>query len=260
MNTTTAMIRTMIVDDEVLARQNVEALLRHDPDITIVAQCNNGTQAVEAIRQQQPDLLFLDVQMPGMTGFEVLAKLPAALMPQVVFVTAYDHFALQAFEVQAVDYLLKPFAISRLRKVLERLRKACASPVEGMAERLREVLDSISSPPKFLRTLVVKKDADRELFLDVERVNIIRSDRNYVRFLTAEGEYSKRAKISEIEGRLDPDRFLRVNRSDVVRLDAVKEIEPWFHGDARIVMRDGKVVMWSRRYRKGRSPAGEWQG
>src|SRR6187455_3323504 len=118
--TTTAIIRTIIIDDEVLARQNVEALLRSDPDIQVVAQCGTAPQAVEAIKQHQPDLIFLDVQMPGMSGFEVLAKLPAAVMPQVVFVTAYDHFALQAFEVQAVDYLLKPFNRSRFAEALAR--------------------------------------------------------------------------------------------------------------------------------------------
>ena len=144
MNTTTATIRTMIVDDEVLARQNVEALLQSDPDIVIVAQSNNGAHALEAIKQHQPDLLFLDVQMTGMTGFEVLAKLPATMIPQVVFVTAYDHFALQAFEVQAVDYLLKPFNRARFAEALARAKGAVRSQDKrDFSKRLDEVMSAL---------------------------------------------------------------------------------------------------------------------
>ncbi|MEJ1974208.1 MAG: response regulator [Lacunisphaera sp.] len=124
MTTTTALIRTLIIDDEILARQNVEALLRSDPDILIPAQCATALQAVEAIKQHQPDLIFLDVQMPGMSGFEILAKLPPALLPQIVFVTAHDQFALQAFEVHAIDYVLKPFNRARFAAALARAKSA----------------------------------------------------------------------------------------------------------------------------------------
>jgi two-component system LytT family response regulator len=141
---TTTTVRTLIVDDEVLARENVQALLAFDPEIQIVAQCSNGQQALVAIRQHQPDLVFLDVQMPGMTGFEVLAKLPPELLPQIVFVTAYDHFALQAFEVQAIDYVLKPFNRARFAEALARAKAAVRGhDRHALAQRLDEVMTAM---------------------------------------------------------------------------------------------------------------------
>lgn len=244
------MIRVVIVDDEPPARAKLRKLLAGEEGFEVVGDASDGDEAVRAIRELRPDAVFLDIQMPKRDGFGVIDEIGAGTMPPVVFVTAYDEHALRAFEVNAIDYLLKPFAATRFRRVLDKLRKQCEGPRDELARQMQALLESVSIPARFLRRIVARKDADREVFLDVERIDVIRADRNYLRFVTAGGELFKRGTISEIEGQLDPDRFLRINRSEIVRLDAVVEVQPWFHGDSRVVMPDGRVLMWSRRYRK----------
>jgi two-component system LytT family response regulator len=219
----------MIVDDEVLARQNVEALLRHDPDIAIVAQCNNGTQAVEAIKQHQPDLLFLDVQMPGMTGFEVLARLPAALMPQVVFVTAYDHFALQAFEVQAVDYLLKPFNRARFADALARAKSAVRSQEKrDFSKRLDEVMSALQK----LR----------------EGTPWIESDGDYVRLHVSDKSRFVRMSLHKMMEKLDPAHFVRIHRSTIVNLRHMRKASPALYGEYTVELTNGAKLKVSRTF------------
>ena len=236
------MIRLLIVDDEAPARAKLRKLLGGERDVEVVGEAADGEEAVERIRALRPDAVFLDIRMPKLDGFEVVEAIGVEAMPLVVFVTAYDEHAVRAFEVHAFDYLLKPFAAPRFRRALERLRRQLADRGD-FAVRLRELL------PRYVERLLVRKDEDREVLLPVEKIDVIRAERNSVRIVTSEGEYIRRVPISELAERLDPDRFLRINRSEIVRLDAIRELQPWFHGDRRIVMRDGRTLMWSRRYR-----------
>ena len=263
MNTTTATIRTMIVDDEVLARQNVEALLRHDPDIAIVAQCNNGTQAVEAIKQQLPDLLFLDVQMPGMTGFEVLAKLPAAMMPQVVFVTAYDHFALQAFEVQAVDYLLKPFNRARFADALARAKSAVRNhDKRDFSKRLDEVMSALpklreGAPAEGAVTAAKPREGDGRLFIRCdgeihvmapEDILWIESDGDYVRLHVSDKSRFVRMSLHKMMEKLDPAHFVRIHRSTIVNLRHMRKASPALYGEYTVELTNGAKLKVSRTF------------
>jgi two-component system LytT family response regulator len=239
------MIRVLIADDEGPARAKVRKLLADARDFEIAGEAADGEEAVARIRALRPDAVFLDVRMPKLDGFEVVEEVGVDNMPVVVFVTAYDEHALRAFEVHAFDYLLKPFAAARFRQVLERLRRQTADRGD-FARRLRELM------PRYIERLLVRKDEEREVLLPVQRIDVIRAERNHIRLVTSDGEYVRRVPISEIAERLDPDRFLRINRSEIVRLDAVRELQPWFHGDCRVVMKDGTTLMWSRRYRSRR--------
>ncbi len=249
------MIRVTLVDDEPPALRKLRALLAVEADVEIVGEAGNGPQAVALLRATRPDLVFLDIQMPGLDGFGVLAELAPEERPRVVFVTAYDQHALRAFEVHAFDYLLKPFAPARLAGVLARAREQLASPRDaGLAQRLERLLASVGEQRPQSRLLVEKVDG-REILLPVESLDFARAERNEVTFHTREEVLRRRGTISELETRLDPERFLRINRSEIVRLDAVAELQPWFHGDYRVVLKSGTVLSWSRRYRardKGR--------
>lgn len=263
MNTTTATIRTMIVDDEVLARQNVEALLRSDPDIAIVAQCNNGAQAVEAINQHKPDLLFLDVQMPGMTGFEVLAKLPTATMPQVVFVTAYDHFALQAFEVQAVDYLLKPFNRARFAEALARAKGAVRSQDKrGFSKRLDEVMSALQklregAPTDGDLPTPRPREGDGRLFIRCdgeihvmapEDILWIESDGDYVRLHASDKSRFVRMSLLKMMEKLDPAHFVRIHRSTIVNLRHMRKASAALYGEYTVELTNGAKLKVSRTF------------
>ena len=263
MNTTTATIRTMIVDDEVLARQNVEALLRSDPDIVIVAQSNNGATAVEAIKQHQPDLLFLDVQMPGMTGFEVLAKLPAAMIPQVVFVTAYDHFALQAFEVQAVDYLLKPFNRARFAEALARAKGAVRSQDKrDFSKRLDEVMSALQklqagSPADGPVAASKPREGDGRLFIRCdgeihmmapEDILWIESDGDYVRLHLGDKSRFVRMSLLRMMDKLDPAHFVRIHRSTIVNLRHMRKASPALYGEYTVELTSGAKLKVSRTF------------
>ncbi|HEX9736575.1 MAG TPA: LytTR family DNA-binding domain-containing protein [Thermoanaerobaculia bacterium] len=244
------MIRALIADDEAPARAKVRKLLASADDVEVVGEAADGAEAVAAIRLLAPDVVFLDVRMPRLDGFGVVAEIGVEAMPLVVFVTAYDEHALKAFEVHALDYLLKPFAASRFGRVLERVRRqlAGAAPAD-LARRLELALAAVEPAPRYLRRLTARLDEDREVILPVERIDLIRAHGNYVRLHTADGEYVRRATLSALAGRLDPEHFLRVNRSEIVRLDAVAELQPWFHGDYRVIMKSGRTLTWSRRYR-----------
>jgi two-component system LytT family response regulator len=259
------MIRALIADDEAPARRKLRALLEREPGFEVVAEAADGAEAVAAIRRTAPDVVFLDIQMPQLDGFGVIAEVGAAAMPLVVFVTAFDEHALRAFEVQALDYLLKPFAAPRLHRVVERLRRQLAPPstaadaqaadlpaipaVGDLALRLEGLLTALRPAPTYPRQVLVESEAGRQALLAVDEIDLVRAEGNYLTFLGARGRFRRRGTLSEIAERLDPARFLRINRSEIVRLEAVREVQPWFHGDARVVLRDGSVLSWSRRYR-----------
>lgn len=244
------MIHAVIADDEPPARRKIRDLLAREADIEVVGEAADGAAAVDLIRSTRPDLVFLDIQMPRLDGFGVIDTIGAEIMPLVVFITAYDEHALRAFEVHALDYLLKPFAPTRFQQVLQRIRKqlAQAGPRE-LASRLGQLLETLRPEPRYVRHLFVEKGHEREILLQLDTVDLIQSEKNYMRFIAHEGEYIRRGTLNALEARLDPDKFMRVNRSEIVRLDAVREFQPWFHGDYRVIMKDGRMLTWSRRYR-----------
>ena len=249
------MIRVLVVDDEAPARQKILALLASEADVEVAGEATDGEEAVLAIRRTRPDLVLLDIQMPKLDGFGVIETIGVEAMPRVVFVTAYDEHALRAFEVQALDYLLKPFAPSRFRQVLDRVRREAGRATGDIGARIEQALRAVQPSPRFPRHFLVEKGNEREVLLPIDRIERIIADRNYLRFFSEGAEFLRRGAMSDIEQKLDPDQFLRINRSEIVRLDAVAEFEPWFHGDYRVRMKDGTVLTWSRRYR-GRSELG----
>ena len=240
----------MIVDDEAPARAKLRKLLAGESELEIIGEAVDGEDAVEKIRELEPDLVFLDIQMPKRDGFSVIDAIGVDRMPLVVFVTAYDEHALRAFEVQALDYLLKPFAPKRFHAVVGRAKKQLARQSgPDLAETMKKLLEMVSPRSSYMTRIQVQKEEDREIFLSAGHIDFIRSERNYVRFFTADGEFVRRATLTEIEQRLDPEKFRRISRTEIIRLDAVKELNPWFHGDYHVQMRNGQTLTWSRRYR-----------
>lgn len=242
-------IRILIIDDERPARRKVYRLLEAEPDVEIVGECDNGLAAVEAIQTLRPDLIFLDVQMPGLDGFGVLAALDLDPLPQIVFVTAHDEFALRAFEVHALDYLLKPFDTDRFAKVMERARQQLhRNEPDGMETRMRKLLAEMQPPSQPLQRIFIQQN-ERAFFLPVEHLCRIEAAKNYINLVTITGEtYLLRGTIEGILRRLDANKFVRINRSQIVNLDCIAELQPWFHGEYRVLLKDGTEAMWSRRY------------
>jgi two-component system LytT family response regulator len=242
-------IRTLIVDDEPLARERLRSLLEAEPDIEIVGECRDGREAVETIRKIGPDLVFLDVQIPELDGFGVLETLGADRAPVIVFVTAYDQYALQAFEVHAVDYLLKPFDQDRFQKALARARTAVARDQRGeLNERLLALLQDLKVPQGYLERLVVKSSG-RLFFLRTDEIDWIESSGNYVCLHVAGESHLLRETMTGLEGRLEPNRFVRIHRTAIVNIDRIKELQPLFHGEYQVILRDGTQLTLSRGYR-----------
>jgi two-component system, LytTR family, response regulator len=223
-------IRTLIVDDEVLARRNLSSLLELEPDFEIVGECDEGQAALQAIETKRPDLVFLDVQMPLMDGFGVLGGVPPARMPLVIFVTAYDQFAVKAFEAQALDYLLKPFRRERFRASLERVRRSIAARNSNPTR----AVDCAQS--------MIVKCRDRVAFIHFDSLEFIRSAANYVQLHLVDATYEVRERIAVMEERLPAARFLRIHRSYIVNIAAVKELCAAGGGEFMISMRRGRQL------------------
>ena len=251
-------IRTIIVDDEPLGRSRIAALLEDEDDIEIVAQCGDGAEALRVIEESQPQLLFLDIQIPEMTGFDLLRSLDRANPPVVIFVTAHDEFAIQAFDVHALDYLLKPFDDERFYQALDRARTHMhAHDASAPRHRLREFLreangDGPQSPDRERRQLtrIVVKDGDRILFLKVDDVDWIEAADYYAKIHVAGSTYMIRETLANLEAQLDPERFVRIHRSTIVNLDRVQEMQPWFHGAFVVLLVDGTELRLSRSRRE----------
>ena len=243
-------IRTLIVDDESLARERIRDMLASDPSIEIVAECANGEEAIDAIQQYSPDLVFLDVEMPGIDGFGVLEALPPEQTPTVVFVTAYDQYAVRAFEVYALDYLLKPFDQERFDKALKRVKNQLASEKsDALSERILRAIEDIKTKPVHLERLVIKMNG-HVFFMKAEEIDWLEAEGNYVRLHSGKESYLLRDTISALESQLDPKKFIRVHRSAIVNVDRISELQPWFHGEYRIVLREGVQLTLSRTYRE----------
>lgn len=243
-------IRTLIVDDESLARERIRDMLASDPAIEIVSECANGEEAIEAIQRFSPDLVFLDVEMPGMDGFAVLDGLPADRIPTIIFVTAYDQYAVRAFEVYALDYLLKPFDRERFEKAVARAKVHITSErSDALSERILRAIEDIKTKPVHLERLVIKMNG-HVFFMKAEEIDWLEAEGNYVRLHSGKESYLLRDTISALESQLDPKRFIRVHRSAIVNVDRISELQPWFHGEYRIVLREGVQLTLSRTYRE----------
>jgi two-component system LytT family response regulator len=243
-------IRTLIVDDEPLARERVKRFLRDEKDISIIGECGNGEDAVEAIQSEKPDLVFLDIQMPEKNGFEVIRSLDDKQLPTVVFVTAYDQYALQAFDVHALDYLLKPFNRDRFQRAVVRAREQIEDRRRGdLDERLTSLIENLKSEKKYLDRLVVKT-VGRVFFLKTDEIDWIEAAGNYVKLHVGRESHMIRETMNGIETKLDPDKFIRIHRSTVVHIDRIKELHPMFSGDYAVMLRDGTELALSRNYRE----------
>ena len=249
----------MIVDDEPLARKRVRLLLAEQPDIEIVDECSNGAGALTKIEQNPPDLLFLDVQMPKMDGFELLQALPPDRLPIVIFTTAYDQDALRAFDAHALDYLLKPFKTDRFVQAVQRARdhlknQQASTAAQGLLAILAEQQHGTnesngSSAGKYLTRLIVKSD-DKVVILRVKDIEHIESAGNYVVAKAGEDNHILRETLSTLEKQLDPEQFIRISRSAIVNLDCIKEFTPGFKGGHTVVLQDGKNLAMTRGMRE----------
>lgn len=235
-------MRALIVDDEPLSRERVRMLLDAHPQISIAGECANGEEAVATIVEVSPDLVFLDVQMPGMDGFEVLERLPARPLPAIIFVTAYDAYAIRAFEVNAVDYLLKPVDPARLAVAVDRVLRHRSDSLE----KVLSVVEAMRRP--HFRSRFVVRDAKGAFFLSAHEIDWLESADNYVRIHARAAAFLVRETLKNIESTLDPERFVRVHRSAIVNLEKVARIEPWTRGEYSIVLHDGTRLTSSRTY------------
>jgi two-component system, LytTR family, response regulator len=243
-------IRTLIVDDEPLGRERIRTLIGDDAEIEIVGECSDGMQAVAAIERTRPDLVYLDVQMPEMDGFAVLDAIAGERMPAIIFVTAYDRYAVQAFEVHALDYLLKSFDRERFQDALRRAKEQIRYSQEGLwNERLTGLLEDLQAQQTRLTRFVIRS-AGRIFFLRVEEIDWLEAAGNYVRIHVGRESHLIRETLQSVEGRLDPAKFLRVHRSTVVNFDRIKELQPLFHGDYVIRLQDGTELTLTRNYRE----------
>jgi two-component system LytT family response regulator len=244
-------LRTLIVDDEPLARERMRSLLGTEQDVEVVGEARDGLEAVNAILAQSPDLVFLDVHMPKLDGFEVIETVGPDRMPAVVFVTAYDQHALRAFEVQALDYLLKPFDSERFQGALRRARRQVDNQETGdISRRLLALVRDLKSdkPPKSDRLVV--KSAGRLFFLRADEIDWIEAAGNYVRLHLGAEAHLLRETMNSIESRLNPELFFRIHRSHIVNIERIKELQPWFNGEYVVILRTGARLTLSRGYRE----------
>jgi two-component system LytT family response regulator len=243
-------IQTLIIDDEPLARERLRKLLLAEPDIHLAGECADGREAVEAIQNQAPDLVFLDVQMPELDGFGVLEALGGERLPVVIFVTAYDKFALKAFDVHAVDYLLKPFDRERFQKALERARSHLRTRQSGeLNQRLTALLDDLRPQAKKTNRLVIKAEG-RVLLLKTDDIDWIEAADNYVNLHVGNESHLFRETMTALEAKLPPDKFIRIGRSAIVNVERIKELQPMFHGEYTVILRNGTRLTLSRNYRE----------
>jgi two-component system LytT family response regulator len=245
------MIRVLIVDDEPLARDTIRDLLGRTRDVEIVGECGDGAAAVKAVRETRPDVLFLDIQMPEIDGFEVLARVVEHHVPVVVFVTAYDRYAVRAFDAQAVDYLLKPFDDERFGLALDRAKRTLLHRgLENQGQRLLALLEerrqqAEGAGPKYPSMLMVRSGS-RLIFVKTEQIDWIESEDYYSRVHVGAASYLLREPMSELEARLDPQQFARIHRSAIVNFDRVREIHPDAKGHDVVRLVDGTVLRMSR--------------
>jgi two-component system LytT family response regulator len=248
---TDPMFRVLIVDDEPLARQRLVTLLNRVPDIDIVGECQNGLEAVASIKTQKPDLVFLDVQMPELDGFDVITEVGTDKMPPVIFVTAFDDYAVSAFEFGAFDYLLKPVDHVRFHQTLDRARKRLKeSPPSTLSSQLSALMQHVGQQLDAPKNRIGVKVNGKILFLDPDEIFWIQARDDLARIHLAEVAYDVREPLSRLEARLPRNRFLRVHRSTIVNTAQVREAQPFDQGDQLLILRNGKRITTGRSYRK----------
>jgi two-component system, LytTR family, response regulator len=242
-------IRVLIVDDEPLARKRLRELLKDDHEIAVIGECANGAATISATRELAPDLIFLDVQMPGIDGLAVSETFDGKGSPMVIFVTAFEQYAVRAFDVQAVDYLLKPFDRARFTQALlrakERLREKRRDDVNL---QILGLLSEIKDKPQYLDRLVIKNN-DRVFVLKTDEIDWIEAEGNYVRIHFGKQSSLLRETLTRLTAQLDPRKFPRIHRSRLVNIDRIQELQPWSHRDWRIILRNGAELRLSRNYR-----------
>ena len=245
------LIRAVIADDEELARRRLDALLADAPDVEVVARCADGRATVETVRRLSPDLLFLDVQMPEMDGFAALAELGAEAPRAVVFTTAYDQYALRAFDIHAVDYLLKPFDARRFQAALQRAREILSArqTAEMFRGTISELLHSMQTGSGFLARFVLRS-AGRISFRNVTDLSWAEAEGNYVRLHFGSENHLQREKLSALAEKLDPRRFARPHRSALVNIERIREMRQVFHGDYVVILEDGTEITLGKPYRE----------
>ncbi len=253
-------VRILIVDDEPLARDTVRLLLDEQEGVEIVGEAKNGDEAVEMIGSENPDIVFLDIQMPGKTGFEVIEAVGAENMPVIVFATAYDEYALKAFEAQALDYLLKPYDDERFEEALSRARKRVSERKIGslsdqlvalvadhkVEKRVERSAGPIEVRDRLERILI--KERDSVFFVKTENIDLIEAAKDYVVIHVGQKTHLIRETMARMEKRLNPDLFVRIHRSSIVNIERIKELKSYFHGDYIVYMKDGSELKLSRRY------------
>lgn len=243
-------IRTLIVDDEQLARQRVRLLLGEEPDVEVVGECADGVEAVDQIQEAKPDLVFLDVQMPDRDGFEVLRQVQQSGPPIVIFTTAHDQHALRAFEVSALDYLLKPFKPARFKEAVQRARDQIANKRAGAAARgLLALLGQPPAPTGQLTRLAVKTPG-KVSFVELDQIQAIEAAGKYAVVHVGKENHVLRETMSSLESNLPPQRFLRISRSVIVNLDHIQELQPTFKGESLVVLKNGKSYPATRPIRE----------
>jgi len=245
-------ISAVIVDDEPLARRRIRSLLARESDVDVVQECGNGTDAVEAIRRRQPDLVFLDVQMPEMNGFDVVRALGAELSGAVVFVTAFEQFSLQAFEVHALDYLLKPFHRTRFQETMRRVRMQIgnARALEEAKSRLNALVELTNGTPTRAKSIdrIAIKTAGKVTIVRTAQIDWIAGDGNYARLYVGKSVHLLRQTMKSLADQLDPDVFVRIHHSCIVNVGRIRELQPWAHGDYMVILNDGRRLTSSRSY------------
>ncbi len=248
-------IRTIIVDDEPLGRERLRKLLANESDVEIVAECGDGREAIATIQREAPQLVFLDVQMPEIDGFGVVAGLMMKPPPIFVFVTAYDKFALRAFDAHALDYLLKPFDKARFQQALEKVRvHRKAQEMDQLSARLTTLIEEVKEgrwekPEVKTMDRIAVKTGSKVLLLKIDDIDWVEAADNYVNIHVGTETHMQRETMSSIEDKLPPTRFVRINRSTIVNIERVKELQPLFHGDQVVILRGGTKLTLSRNYR-----------
>ena len=241
-------IHVLIIDDEPLARNRIRALLRSQPDIEVIGEARNGVEALAAIQKFAPEVLFLDVQMPDMDGFNVVERLGEDALPLVVFVTAFDEYALGAFEANAVDYLLKPFSRARFEKTVERVRERLRSHgSHQLQQQMRTLLQELGMRVKCPERLLIK-NGRQEIIVKTNDIDWIEAQDNYICLHVGKEKHLMRESMHGIEKRLDPRRFQRIHRSAIVNLDRIQKLEPWFGKEYRVTLSTGAQLIMSRTY------------
>jgi two-component system LytT family response regulator len=243
-------IRALIIDDEPLGREIIRDLLEGDQEVEILGECASGLEALRMIEALSPDLIFLDVQMPEIDGFAVLERLRPGRMPGVIFITAYDQYAVRAFDKNAVDYLLKPFDQERFDRALGRAKSQLWQQKAGTLNlQIKNLLEEVKSQSGYLERLLVKMGG-RVIFVKTEEIDWIAAEGNYSRLHTKSEQYLVREVIGTLETQLDPKKFLRIHRSTIVQIDRIRELHPYFQGEHYLILRDGTQLTLSRSYQK----------